>query len=366
MPEWGDLKMWTVDEQQFDRGLRQFIDAVLEQQEHFNYTTTAIAFDSGYLYEQEWYKRGVWLKARDYLRTEGWSKQMIGGGFLVESINNCLNQAIDGGKQSLINWRDCAYIRSQFQERREESERVIYQLMTGSDDGEEFQDALGVWGVNYPAITFLYFLKDASRYIPMRPRLFARSFKRLGIRTECTKLCSWENYQEFLEIMKWIQYRLVRKLDDTAELLDAHTFVGMINEVPEEEPSEESLAILESSYLDSVVVTGSRGQHRREYYLTRYEKLPENREKAIAAHGFSCRACGLNFAKTYGSIGRNFIEIHHVTPLESPDQEVEIDPHRDLVCLCANCHRIIHRRKNAVMSVEELQQWLAWGDAMSL
>lgn len=356
--------MWSVNQQQFEYALRQFVEEVLVQQDRFNYQTTAIAFDSGYLYEQEWYKRGVWLKSRDYLKTSSWKKEMISKGYLVESVNNCLNAAISGGKQSLINWRDCAYIRNQFAARTEESERVLYQLFTGDDDAEEFDDALGVWGINFPAITFLFFLKDRSRYLPIRPMLFARSFKRMGITTDCTKQCTWDNYMEFMEIMKWIQYQLMILLDDTAELLDAHTFVSMMNDIPDEEPTADSADILAFRHLDSVVVTGDKANRHKEYYVTRYEDMPQNREAAIAAHGFKCKACGMDFAGTYGSIGRNFIEVHHITPLSEPKQEVEIDAQHDLVCLCANCHRMIHRRRNAIMAVEELQQWLAWGGVM--
>ena len=361
--------MWQVNQEQLNRSLQQFVETVLEQQNRFNYETTAIAFDSGFLYEQEWYKRGVCAKTRDLLRVDEWKPEQIGRGHLLEAVNNCMNQAIYGGKQSLVNWRDCAYIRSQFQEKTEESERVIYQIFKASDEEEEkaaFEAAMEVWGINYPAITFLYFLRDPASCIPMRPMLFARSFKRIGVETECTRQCTWENYREFLEIMKWIQYYLVKHFDDTAILLDAHTFVGMMNDVPDEDPTEDSLDILRSSYLDSVVVTGKKGERRKEYFITRYESIPRNREDAIAAHGFQCMACGMSFTKTYGSIGRNFIEVHHIVPLTSPDQEVEINPQTDLVCLCANCHRIIHRRKNAIMSVEELQQWLTWGAALNL
>lgn len=42
-------------------------------------------------------------------------------------------------------------------------------------------------------------------------------------------------------------------------------------------------------------------------------------------------------------------------PLSSLDEEVEIDPQNDLVCLCSNCHRMIHRRCDSILSVSELR-----------
>ena len=65
-------------------------------------------------------------------------------------------------------------------------------------------------------------------------------------------------------------------------------------------------------------------------------------------------ACGFDFETTYGEIGRNFIEVHHVKPLCSLNEEVIIDPMTDLVCLCSNCHRMIHRKRNGILSLPEL------------
>jgi 5-methylcytosine-specific restriction protein A len=65
--------------------------------------------------------------------------------------------------------------------------------------------------------------------------------------------------------------------------------------------------------------------------------------------------CGLNFEQTYGEIGRNFIEVHHVKPISEKGGSYEIDPRGDLVPLCPNCHRMIHRGEGAPLSVEELR-----------
>ncbi|MGM0584318.1 MAG: HNH endonuclease [Pseudomonadota bacterium] len=57
---------------------------------------------------------------------------------------------------------------------------------------------------------------------------------------------------------------------------------------------------------------------------------------------YSCEICGFDFEKTYGSIGAQFIEAHHVNPLSeaSGEHEVSIE---DLIAVCANCHRMLHR-----------------------
>ena len=94
------------------------------------------------------------------------------------------------------------------------------------------------------------------------------------------------------------------------------------------------------------------------YYSTRYERNSNNRRLAIKYHGCKCMACGFDFEEVYGEIGKNFIEVHHVKPLYSKDEEVEVDPKTDLICLCPNCHRMVHRYKDKVLSLSELKEIL--------
>jgi hypothetical protein len=57
----------------------------------------------------------------------------------------------------------------------------------------------------------------------------------------------------------------------------------------------------------------------------------------------SCEVCGFDFVVAYGARGEGFCEIHHISPLSSSEKEVETRL-EDLAILCANCHRMIHRR----------------------
>ena len=90
--------------------------------------------------------------------------------------------------------------------------------------------------------------------------------------------------------------------------------------------------------------------------LREHKRIERNRKLAHRAklhHGFSCRACGFDFQAKYGSIGRNFIEAHHLTPLaELKGQKLTLDAKRDFTVLCSNCHRMIHKTA-FVHSVEE-------------
>jgi 5-methylcytosine-specific restriction protein A len=80
-------------------------------------------------------------------------------------------------------------------------------------------------------------------------------------------------------------------------------------------------------------------------YSKRYERNPENLLKAIEMHGCKCCICGFDFELVYGERGKGFIEVHHTKPLSEVEGETVIDPATDLVPVCSNCHRMIHRRK---------------------
>ena len=54
-----------------------------------------------------------------------------------------------------------------------------------------------------------------------------------------------------------------------------------------------------------------------------------------------CEACGFDFEEKYGSLGKCFIEAHHVTPLTEGPRPTNLG---DLMMLCPNCHRMVHRQ----------------------
>lgn len=94
------------------------------------------------------------------------------------------------------------------------------------------------------------------------------------------------------------------------------------------------------------------------YYTYRYERNSKLRQAAIDYHGLNCACCEFNFGKIYGEIGKDFIEVHHIRPIFSFTDEETVNPITDLIPLCSNCHRMIHRRKGKVFTVEELKKLL--------
>jgi len=85
-----------------------------------------------------------------------------------------------------------------------------------------------------------------------------------------------------------------------------------------------------------------------------YERNAQARQRCIEHYGARCIVCGFNFREVYGEIGDGFIHVHHLRELSEIGEEYEVDPVRDLVPVCPNCHAMIHRRKPAY-TVEEIK-----------
>lgn len=90
-------------------------------------------------------------------------------------------------------------------------------------------------------------------------------------------------------------------------------------------------------------------------FVTHYERDPALRTAAIAIHGVECCICEFNFGKCYGEPGEGFIHIHHLRPISEFGGETLVSPKNDMAAVCANCHAVIHRRRDKTISVEELR-----------
>lgn len=79
-------------------------------------------------------------------------------------------------------------------------------------------------------------------------------------------------------------------------------------------------------------------------YRERNTKVIENKKKQFLKENGSlyCENCGFDYSKVYGKIGEGFIEAHHIVPLHKLDGETKTTE-KDLILLCANCHRMIHK-----------------------
>ncbi len=114
------------------------------------------------------------------------------------------------------------------------------------------------------------------------------------------------------------------------------------------------LSLLDVKLLDEAEY-GEGGVKRVE--VNRYERNPVNRELCLEVNGYVCKICGFDFEKTYGEIGHHFIHVHHIIPVSSYDDEYLINPVKDMIPVCPNCHAMLHR-KNPPLFPDELRKEL--------
>jgi hypothetical protein len=84
--------------------------------------------------------------------------------------------------------------------------------------------------------------------------------------------------------------------------------------------------------------------------------VKQAKQRAKQENRFHCEVCFFNFERRYPNLGNDFIECHHKQPISSGGvRETKID---DLAIVCANCHRMLHRKyiNGNYLSVEELKE----------
>lgn len=98
----------------------------------------------------------------------------------------------------------------------------------------------------------------------------------------------------------------------------------------------------------------SEGASRR-MSVNAFERNPLARAACIDHYGYACAVCSFDFQAVYGDIGKDFIHVHHVTPLASVGKQYVVNPIEDLLPVCPNCHSMIHR-SDPPFSAEEIRK----------
>jgi 5-methylcytosine-specific restriction protein A len=69
-----------------------------------------------------------------------------------------------------------------------------------------------------------------------------------------------------------------------------------------------------------------------------------------------CQVCGFDFEVKYGNIGKDFIEGHHTIAISDMKPDYKTKP-EEIAMLCANCHRMAHKRR-PWLTMKELSKLL--------
>ena len=92
--------------------------------------------------------------------------------------------------------------------------------------------------------------------------------------------------------------------------------------------------------------------------INRYERNPILRQQCLDHFGYDCQICNFSFSECYGELGEEFCHVHHIEPLSQTGGEGNLDPIKDLIPVCPNCHAMLHR-KTETITPDELREILA-------
>jgi hypothetical protein len=104
-------------------------------------------------------------------------------------------------------------------------------------------------------------------------------------------------------------------------------------------------------------ITAAEGRELLRLHRTRERSrglVASKKRRAFFESGrLACEACDFDFAAVYGPRGEQFAECHHTLPISqsAPGRRTRLS---ELAVVCANCHRMLHRRP--WMSVPELRE----------
>ena len=158
-----------------------------------------------------------------------------------------------------------------------------------------------------------------------------------------------------IEALRPAVFSIINKLGITRKHPSAHFghSPALADMLATEYPYDASM-----DYPDEVTY-GFREGERRTVTVNAYERDSEARAACLRHYGtYVCQICGFDFAKVYGSIGREFIHVHHLRPVAVLGHNGGdiIDPVIDLLPVCPNCHAMLHTRKPEPLTPEELKQ----------
>lgn len=105
---------------------------------------------------------------------------------------------------------------------------------------------------------------------------------------------------------------------------------------------------------NATVQEGGAVYRMHKSYERSYDFAKKKKKLMLAKHGkLACEACGFDFHKTYGELGKDFIECHHITPIHKKGKSSTTFD--DLALVCSNCHRMLHRNIET-MSIADLKK----------
>jgi hypothetical protein len=116
------------------------------------------------------------------------------------------------------------------------------------------------------------------------------------------------------------------------------------------------VAELSNNLLDDTIDETESEEGKWLYTMHRFRERDRSlvRKKKASVSNPICECCNFDFSNTYPNLGNGFIECHHKIPINQGERITKLE---DLALVCANCHRMLHRKNNQndYYTVEELK-----------
>ncbi|MGG2066931.1 HNH endonuclease [Bacillus sp. S14(2024)] len=79
--------------------------------------------------------------------------------------------------------------------------------------------------------------------------------------------------------------------------------------------------------------------------------VKKKKQLALEGNNLKCEICEFDFFKTYGDLGKGYMECHHTIPVSEYKENTRTKLN-DLVLVCSNCHRMLHRKRPWLSKVQ--------------
>jgi hypothetical protein len=204
-----------------------------------------VSFRQGLPLEWESYKSRLRMHALDVLGIATWREKDVGSKVILKSVIRAIefNETELDLRNNLVRWQNryghANRSHCQLLDALDEAgsctafERCLLPFYQGQLSSKAaFEELVNLAGKRYDLLAYLFFLRDAERFMPIAPQTFDEAFALLGTDTITSGRCSWENYEQYNANLTDIQEKLSGVGLSDVSLLDAHSFCWMLVRLP--------------------------------------------------------------------------------------------------------------------------------------
>ena len=194
----------------------------------------------------------------EILNSESWEASEIGSGSIGDRVYKAVQKHVN-----LIGRFQVTSFDSSVKENGSKAEQLLFDFYHEHKEQECFDRICRMFGKKYDLAAYLYFIYDPNRYLPLRPSLFDKIFRKIGIPLETSGRCSWENYQEFLNTVAAVR-NVMREYyqQEDVDLLDAHSFLWTLNQDVLKMPKSEMMTMEAATAKKKSVEIGAVVTHK--------------------------------------------------------------------------------------------------------